>query len=318
MVKVKRTGKEASSCMKVGIWGGGAIGLLWAARLARVIPDSWLITRTREQRDRIQEEGILLTDLKGKRLRTSVQVRCVEEELPDFDMVWVMVKHTALSQVARRMKRFCHLPAHVLLWQNGMGQEKEFTGFQHMSVNRVVHTEGALRVATNHVRHTGTGDAWVGPLSGEDASAILIPWLNRYRELPIQWDREVEIRAWEKIAINSVINPLTALWDVTNGELVEKAVFFPLMDAILKEVIQVSGNRGVDFSHAFLSRKVLDVCEKTKANYSSMQVDLSSGKKTEIDAINGQVAKMALRDGFQAPVNQALTLLIHAAENRRS
>ena len=43
--------------MRIGVWGGGALGLLWGARLTQLFPKTVLITRTKAQRDRLQSEG---------------------------------------------------------------------------------------------------------------------------------------------------------------------------------------------------------------------------------------------------------------------
>ena len=43
--------------------------------------------------------------------------------------------------------------------------------------------------------------------------------------------------------------------------------------------------------------------------------DLSRGRKTEIDALNGEIVRLALRLGGNAPVNAKIVSLVHAAEH---
>ena len=61
---------------------------------------------------------------------------------------------------------------------------------------------------------------------------------------------------------------------------------------------------------------VLGVIENTYENQSSMLQDVLRKKKTEIDYINGYIAKSALNDDSSGtPVNRALTLMIHMLES---
>ncbi|HWQ62748.1 MAG TPA: ketopantoate reductase C-terminal domain-containing protein, partial [Negativicutes bacterium] len=61
----------------------------------------------------------------------------------------------------------------------------------------------------------------------------------------------------------------------------------------------------------------LAVAVATAQNRSSMLQDLSGGRRTEIDAINGALVREGERVGVATPVNRLLTLLIKALEKSR-
>jgi 2-dehydropantoate 2-reductase len=63
-----------------------------------------------------------------------------------------------------------------------------------------------------------------------------------------------------------------------------------------------------------LMERVRTVSKNTAENRSSMLQDLERGGRTEIDAINGWIARLGAEKGIDCPVNRALTLLVKAAE----
>lgn len=304
--------------MRIAVWGGGALGLLWADRLAGRYPDTILIVRTRAQRDELRTQGLRVTGLDGEGRRRKLRIEWAGEEgLPMLDAVFLTVKQGAVSTVTPLLSRVCPPSAPVLLWQNGMGQEKLL--LPHLSprqLYRVITTEGALRTGPAQVRHTGEGESWVGPAFGEDFSPVVERLLRELSSggIPIHPDPDMERRAWEKLAVNCVINPLTGLWKLPNGALPDRDDFFPWMEGILDEVVGVARGEGVFLSFDELRASVLTVCRKTGANRSSMLQDLDRGKKTEVDFINGAVTEKGREKGIPTPLNERLTFLIHQAE----
>lgn len=304
--------------MQVAVWGGGSLGLLWADRLAAEFPETILITRTRAQRDEIQAQGIRVTGVDGRCHRRQIQVEWVaSERIPRLDAVFITVKQRILSGIAPRLAEICSPAASLFLWQNGLGGEKFFLPyFSSEQIYRAVTTEGALRKGWAHVYHTGSGESWVGPACGENFSPRverLIQELSS-KSVPIHFATDLRQRVWEKLAVNCVINPLTAIWNLPNGALPEQDDFYPWMEKILHEVVQVAQKEGIYLSQEELQKKVLSVCLHTATNRSSMLQDLDRGELTEVDFINGAVVEQGGKGVIPAPYNERLTRLVHQAE----
>lgn len=305
--------------MRVAVWGAGSLGLLWADRLAGRFSETVLITRTRTQRDEIKVRGIRVTGTDGACHHRQIQVEWAgSEELPRLDAVFITVKQRILPRIAPRLAEVCSPSASLFLWQNGLGGEKFFLPyFFPGQIYRAVTTEGALRKGPTHVCHTGGGESWVGPACGGDFSPVverLIQELSSesVRIFPVA---DLRRRVWEKLAVNCVINPLTALWKVPNGALPEREEFFIRMEEILEEVVRVAGAEGIPLSLAELRKRVLSVCHHTATNRSSMLQDLDRGVPTEVDFINGAVAETGRKRGIPTPHNEHLTRLVHQAES---
>lgn len=307
--------------MRIAVWGGGALGLLWADRLAGKYPGTILIVRTQTQRDELRSRGLKVTQLDGVQRRSKLRVEWAGAEgLPMLDAVFLTVKQEAVSGVAPLLSQVCPPEAPVFLWQNGIGQEKHLLPqLSPGQLYRVVTTEGALREGPAQVRHTGEGESWVGPVFGEDFSPVVERLLRElsFAGIPIRPDLDMERRVWGKLAVNCVINPLTGLWNLPNGALPKQEDFSSWMEGILREVVEVAQKEGVFLSTEDVRESVLTVCRKTAANRSSMLQDLDRGQRTEVDFINGAVAEKGREKGIPTPFNDRLTRLIHQVEDRR-
>ncbi|KAJ1672687.1 2-dehydropantoate 2-reductase (Ketopantoate reductase) (KPA reductase) (KPR), partial [Spiromyces aspiralis] len=109
---------------------------------------------------------------------------------------------------------------------------------------------------------------------------------------------EIRYLMARKLAVNAVINPITAILGCRNGELINSSDGRALISDLSREISLVfrSGSpelvhRG--FSHADVEMAVLDTCRATALNRSSMLQDIVKGSRTEIDYISGYIAGLA-------------------------
>ena len=117
---------------------------------------------------------------------------------------------------------------------------------------------------------------------------------------------------WRKLVVNAAMNPTTAIFGLRNPELLDHPAGRPIADDLARETARVATAAGV----AIDPEKAPDMWHSTAAfvNRSSMFQDVSKGRPTEIDAINGAVAREGRRLGVPTPVNESITLLVKAVE----
>lgn len=118
---------------------------------------------------------------------------------------------------------------------------------------------------------------------------------------------------WTKAVVNACFNPLTALLRLPSGALAERPSLEACSRAIVAEAVAVAEAKGVALDGEALLRRVGEVARATARNRSSMLQDLERGRPTEIDAINGAIARMGEEEGLECPVNRILTLMVRAA-----
>lgn len=123
---------------------------------------------------------------------------------------------------------------------------------------------------------------------------------------------------WRKVAVNAAMNPTTALFSCTNGELLDHPAGRPLADELAREVARVAMAAGVGLSEEEVVAAWQGVARTLGENRSSMLQDVSAGRRTEIDAICGAAAREGARRGVPAPLCEAVTILVEALGERET
>jgi 2-dehydropantoate 2-reductase len=126
----------------------------------------------------------------------------------------------------------------------------------------------------------------------------------------------------KKLVINAVINPLTARFNCQNGQVFEtqdrRVLYRHLLQeagAIIREMLPQSDSlRETGFSDQALSALVEEVTEKTANNTSSMLQDIQTGRRTEIDYINGYLVSQGRRLGLPTTHHEAVYNMVKTLE----
>jgi 2-dehydropantoate 2-reductase len=175
---------------------------------------------------------------------------------------------------------------------------------------------GATLLGPGEVRHVVILPTYLAAPRG--ASPDGIAKLNALAQLLDGAGLETEItndvdgRLWGKALVNAAINPLTALWRVTNEGPLARPERRELLHALALETAAVAAARGVTLPLDDPVAYVESVCRATGANRSSMLQDVEHGRPTEIDSITGVIVAEAKRLGVPVPVNEAVWKLVRA------
>lgn len=123
----------------------------------------------------------------------------------------------------------------------------------------------------------------------------------------------------EKLAVNSVLNPLTVLLDSRNGGILYNFAMTRTMRLMLAETSLVIRslpelanipNIATRFSAQRLETLVVSVANTTKDNVSSMLADVRAGRQTEVEYINGYIVKRGEEMGIKCVVNYSIMQLV--------
>lgn len=117
---------------------------------------------------------------------------------------------------------------------------------------------------------------------------------------------------WGKLIINAAINPLTALLQVPNGELLNHPWARKAMNALAREAAEVAQAEQVNLPFTNPIEAVEEVARKTAQNLSSMFQDVRRGAPTEIDSICGAVTEYGEMHGISTPYNRSCWQLVRA------
>jgi 2-dehydropantoate 2-reductase len=221
----------------------------------------------------------------------------------------VLVKSWQTERAARQLKLSLADDGHALTLQNGLGNRETLT--RDLGTGRVslgVTTTGATLLAPGLVRTGGDG---IISIEENQALAPLEAAL-RSSSFNLQIVDDAQSLIWGKLVINAAINPLTALLQVPNGELLARPIVRKMMASLARETAEVAAAEHVNLPFSNPVSAAEDVARKTAKNHSSMFQDVRRGAPTEIDAICGAVTKRAEFHGINTPYNRTCWRLVRA------
>jgi 2-dehydropantoate 2-reductase len=297
--------------MKVAIIGAGSIGLLFASYLNKVIDDVTIYTRTKEQACEIDTNGILLQN-ESKQILSLVRALPVTEWKGTEDFTIITVKQYQLLSVLDQVKQFPRIPDNLLFLQNGMGHLKLLNEIKAKNIFVGTVEHGALKVNPYTVSHNGIGATKVALFRG-DPSLLQHFAAQGSTDFPIEMHEDYFDILVNKLLVNAVINPLTTILQVKNGDLLENKFYYRALNNLFKEICYVL-NIEQQAEHL---QQIINICKKTAENRSSMLKDSEAGRLTEIDAILGFILEEADQKGKQAPQIENLYLLIKGKEMKK-
>ena len=133
---------------------------------------------------------------------------------------------------------------------------------------------------------------------------LVLYWFSKILE-DCHWFDDIRLPLWQKLAINCVINPLTTVHNIKNGELL-KPQYRSAIESLLEEFFLVTDAEKLPLEKAQITKQVWSVIKKTADNYSSMHQDVMHNRKTEIDYINGCLLALAAKYNIDVKFNQSL------------
>ncbi|WP_345873659.1 2-dehydropantoate 2-reductase [Shewanella algae] len=302
--------------MQIGILGIGAIGQLLAQQLAAAGLEPWLLPRANTPSLAEQgEKQVYTLELGDQSLQTSFL--CLAQDsskLKQLELLLVTVKAYQVEAALEPMLPRLHPDCRILLLHNGLGPHQSLAAkLNGRPLSLGTTSQGALKLSSNHIRQTGSGLTQIGDLIGAPMPEVMKTTL--LNAIPgSQWSDAILEALWQKLAVNAVINPLTAIHRVNNGALAAPE-FEGTICAILDELLQVAKQEGIALTFDALHARVKEVIRLTAANSSSMYQDLKHGRKTEIDYINGYLQQHAEQYGLTLPINSELLAQIKALES---
>ena len=287
----------------INIIGSGSMGHLWTAYLLDKQVDVYLYAR--------QPKDSQQYTVQSPQRRFTCKI--THHSLTNWrtaDLIIISVKATALESLCVELKSCIelktinHSQAPIILMMNGMGIieiAKQY--FPDTPIYQASTSHGA-RLDKKNLFHTGKGETLIGEtqagkidnnnLSPQNINSItsLIEQLNQ--ALPkTRWNTNHQEALWTKLLINSIINPLTAIYKVPNGGLLTNKKINQQAKRLTKQLNPIIQKYLPSQNWQSIFEKVELVANQTYTNVSSMRQDILMGRKTEIDFITGYLLKMA-------------------------
>lgn len=298
----------------VAIVGAGAMGCLFAARLAERGVRVTVVDLDRDRLSIIARDGITLTDDNGSRT-VAVRAALAAEVAGPVDLVLLFTKGTHSAAAIRSVAHLAATGPTALTLQNGIGNAELLAA-----------SFGAERVllGTAHVPADLTGPASVmthgfgnlelgGFTAAAHGSAAAVAALLQSAGFNAHVAGDINASVWEKVAFNAALNAVGMICQVANAGL-DNEPGRRLAVKVVDETVNVAAACGIRIDRERIVATIDAALREHAFHKASMLQDRERRRPTEIETINGAIAREGARLGVPTPVCDTLTDLVRIIE----
>ena len=326
------------------ILGAGAVGCLWACALRKAGCNVSLLVKADQQfASPPHQQTIKYTQLLNNRAQQQYTVEVIDhhqlrrEERTVSQLIIATKSHDALSALKPILPQLSP-SANVLCLSNGLGMHEPLRmGLECKYVSEKgerqllqgVTSDGARLSQPFQVVHTGKGHTYIGQYRASNFTVTQnsIAHSNDVIEfkLPSSFLNtslvdDIEKRIWHKALVNCVINPLTAFYQCSNGELFNYPERIIKINALCDELSNITNqtNNNINITAKQIASATKEIALLTEKNTSSMLTDLKKGRKLELEHLNMYFIQLAKQYSVPCPHNLDLVSALTKASNHRS
>jgi 2-dehydropantoate 2-reductase len=304
---------------KIAVVGAGAVGGFYGAMLARAGQRVVLIGRPPHV-EVIQRDGLRL-DMAGQvetlRAEASTELAAVRGS----DLVLFCVKSTDTDRVASELGPLLEPHAVVLSLQNGVENASIIARHVRQTVVPAVVYVATAMAGPGSVRHFGRGDLVIGVLNADARhdpaiTGVLQDLVTLFGAagVKVTISSDVMLELWSKLMVNCAYNAISALAQAPYARLAARLEVREIQHAIVREVVALAKAEGIALQLEPSLQAMERIAIAMPAQFSSTAQDMARRKPSEIDHLNGFIARRGHELGVPVPINQTLTALVKLVE----
>jgi len=296
--------------MHFAVIGAGNMGCVYGGNLARIGEQVTMIDPWHEHTDAIRAHGLKMDGLNGD-YTVSVGAFTDPAEAPQADVALICVNAYSTQEAAATAKGLLGDQGYALTVQNGLGNIEILTRVlgEGRLIGGLSFHSGDLK-APGCVTHTNNGPTYLGELDGSLTPRLetMVSLMDRAGLNPVV-EPDIMVTIYSKFVHNCGINAVCAITGLRPGQIQEVPELDDFQAGIIDEALALVRARGITLPDPDPLRTIKDYCA-VKFHRPSMMQHLDRGRPTEIDALNGYVARESAKLGLSAPCNSALTCLM--------
>ena len=294
----------------IAILGAGNMGSLYGANLARIGQRVTFIDPWVEHVEAIRSRGLRMDGLHGEFV-VSADAAIDASDVTSVDVAIVLVNAYATLEAAKTAKAILKADGFALTLQNGLGNIEALTSV--LGKDRVVaglSFHSADLKGPGEVTHSNHGPTYLGEIDRAKSSRLeMLRGLMDEAEMNPVVEDDIVATTWGKFVLNCGLNAICAITDLRPGHIREVPDLDDFQTRIIEEAVALVRAKGIEIPEED-PLSVIKTYGAKKFHRVSMLQHLARGRRTEIDALNGYVAKESEKLGLSAPCNDALTRLM--------
>ena len=302
---------------RIAVLGAGAVGCFFGGMLARAGKEVLLIARDNHVQA-IKENGLFM-EFQHSQEYVAINASSNIKDIADADLILCCVKSPDTERAMGEIKNLIKPDALILSLQNGVDNAERISQVvPNKAIAAVVYVATAMG-GDGHVKHFGRGELIIG---GVDQSEIISSELEEISniflsaQIPCVVSSNILRELWLKFLVNCSYNGISAIGQITYGEMVQQESIRQLIKDLTTEFLLVAHHENIDIAEDEAQMVNEQIAKTMVGQRSSTAQDLMRHKPTEIDHLNGLIIRKAKEHGLNVPNHQAIYALVKMIEQK--
>lgn len=281
---------------RIAVVGIGGVGGYLASMLARVCPHLTVVARG-ERKEYLEKNGLSMhSDYNGE-IHVQPETVVSAEELEEQDYIFVCVKNYSLEEVCAQISHAVTENTVIIPVMNGVDPGERIRSL--LGIGTVVDSLIYIVAFLNHdftiIQQGNYAYLRIGIKDADSLQQEKVDEVSDILEaahIDFRATREIETEIWRKYIFNCAYNVASAYYDNTIGELRNDPQKAREYEELVREAYRVALKKGVrvtdDHIESIIHRFYHELADEAT---SSLQRDIRSGKRAEIDTFSGYIIR---------------------------
>ena len=263
----------------------------------------------------IQREGLFI-DAVHFQGRVLVAASADLSPIRSAQFVLFCVKTVDTEHAAQELRPHLAPGTLVISLQNGVDNVERIRSATRIEAVRGVVYVAAEMIGQARVKHSGRGDLILAQEKDPErlAKVQALAGLFEGAGVPCRVSNQIEVEQWTKMVMNCAFNAISALARANYGSIAHNTLVHQVMRQAITEAVAVARAAGVPMNDVDMQAAGSKLGDAMSRATSSTAQDIVRGKLTEIDSLNGYIARRGKELGVVTPVNQTLHALVKLLE----
>ena len=295
------------------ILGSGTIGFALAANLAHA---GKKVIAVRTSRDDVSKTMIpVVVGMTENQIKASIETISLSK-LPRLKGILVITAKSYANESIAAQLRGKSTDSPVILLQNGVGVETPFLNADFSQVYRCVLYATSQATSENEFRFRPITASPIGIIRGDEAGLNHCISALHTDGFPFRAEADIQREVWKKAIINAVFNSICPLLEVDNGIFIRDESVREMAAEIIQECVLLMEKLKINLTHAEIMEQLLAISKRSDGQLISTLQDIQAGRKTEIESLNLEIARIAVSMQVEVPKTELLGKMILAKSQK--
>lgn len=296
---------------KIAVVGIGGVGGYLAGMLGRAYDDLTLAARGKRREFLLKNGVVLHSDHNGEIAVKHARV-VPASEMGEQDYIFVCVKNYSLEETCRQLKSAVTEETVIIPVMNGVDPGERIRKYlgKGIVVDSLIYIVAFVKEDGSVIQQGDFADLRIGIAGGNEREQKKVQEVSEilsYAGIDHKTATDIQVEIWRKYILNCAYNAETAFYDNTIGQLRQDPVKAGEYEALVNEAYRVALAKGVAVKQEHIDAIIYRFYhELSEDATSSLQRDIRSGKKAEVETFSGYIVHEAKKNNIAVPVTEKM------------